>query len=201
MNYTLDLNSLLTIDETGMPKAPTLAQLQDKDIKLLYARDTSKDKIQYLKEVGVIWFLADPKAPAIQEGLSRTEALKKAIENYDLPSNYIPDLLVEKLIKKYHDRKIGVAGEAVESLKKAVHNLTIATNILNERLNEKLSAGISDEDANTIIDFIDKISKRVIDLPNLIKSLNEAEETLRQEEELVKARGGNKVVSSQVEED
>ena len=38
-------------------------------------------------------------------------------------------------------------------------------------------------------------------MPNLIKSLNEAEETLRQEEELVKARGGNKVVSSQVEED
>ena len=38
----------------------------------------------YIKEVGVIYYLGDPKGPCLQEGLSEKEALKKAIENFDL---------------------------------------------------------------------------------------------------------------------
>ena len=41
---TLDIKYLVTIDNTGMPKAPTLEQLLDKDVRLLYTRDTTKDK-------------------------------------------------------------------------------------------------------------------------------------------------------------
>ena len=50
----LVIDKLLTIDDTGMPKAPTLRQLQDKDVLLLWQRDTSKDKHKYIAEVGVI---------------------------------------------------------------------------------------------------------------------------------------------------
>ena len=38
------IEKMLTIDETGMPKAPTIRQLQDKDVALLWQRDTTKDK-------------------------------------------------------------------------------------------------------------------------------------------------------------
>lgn len=197
----IEIDKLLTIDETGMPKAPNIKQLLDKDVRALYLEDTTSDKSMYIKQVGVIYYLADPKGPCIQEGLSRTEALKRAIENYDLPVNYRPSLLVEKLIKRYHDERIGVIGTAVESLQKAIHNVTIAGNILNEQLNNKLSNGCDDEDAMAIIDIMDKLNKKITDLPNLIKSLSEAQQQLQLEEETIRIRGGNNAESSMTEQD
>lgn len=197
----IQIDRLLTIDDTGMPKAPNIKQLLDKDVKALYLRDNTPDKMMYIKEVGVIYYLADPKGPCIQEGLSRQEALKRAIENFDLPVNYRPDLLVEKLIKRYHDERIGVVGTAVESLQKAIHNVTLAGNILNELLNNKLSSGLSDEDATPVIDIMDRLNKKITDLPNLIKSLNEAQQQLQLEEETIRVRGGNNAESSMIEED
>lgn len=197
----IQIDRLLTIDDTGMPKAPNIKQLLDKDVKALYLRDNTPDKIMYIKEVGVIYYLADPKGPCMQEGLSRQEALKRAIENFDLPVNYRPDLLVEKLIKRYHDERIGVVGTAVESLQKAIHNVTLAGNILNELLNNKLSSGLSDEDATSVIDIMDRLNKKITDLPNLIKSLNESQQQLQLEEETIRVRGGNNAESSMIEED
>lgn len=197
----IQIDRLLTIDDTGMPKAPNIKQLLDKDVKALYLRDNTPDKIMYIKEVGVIYYLADPKGPCMQEGLSRQEALKRAIENFDLPVNYRPDLLVEKLIKRYHDERIGIVGTAVESLQKAIHNVTLAGNILNELLNNKLSSGLSDEDATSVIDIMDRLNKKITDLPNLIKSLNEAQQQLQLEEETIRVRGGNNAESSMIEED
>lgn len=197
----LEIDKLITVDATGLPKAPNIKQLFDKDIRRLYERDTSKDKSMYLKEIGVIYYLADPKAPCIQEGLSRNEALQRAIEQFDLPVTYKPDLLVEKLIEKYHNQRIGTAGIAVESLQKTMHNIALASNIINEKLNEKLAEGIDTEAAIVIMDMMDKISKRIQDLPNLIKALNEAQQQLYYEEETTKARGGAKVMSSMIEED
>lgn len=102
----LELDWMLTIDETGMPKAPTLKQLLDRDVSLLYTRDKSPNKEMYVKEVGVIYYLGDPKGPCLQEGLSEKEALKKAIENFDLPKiinliflfgNLLKDIIIKKL--------------------------------------------------------------------------------------------------------
>ena len=76
------IDRLLTIDDTGMPKAPNIKQLLDKDVKALYLRDNTPDKIMYIKEVGVIYYLADPKGPCMQEGLSRQEALKEQLETW-----------------------------------------------------------------------------------------------------------------------
>ena len=73
------IEKMLTIDDTGMPKAPTLRQIQDKDVALLWQRDTTKDKKKYIAEVGVIYYLGDPKSPAKQQGLSDAECLKMAI--------------------------------------------------------------------------------------------------------------------------
>ena len=195
------VDSLLTINKTGMPEAPNLIQLLDKDVKLLYLRDKSKNKEMYIKEVGVIYYLFFFKGPCLSAGLSRSEALQKARENFDLPTTYTPDLLVEKLIKRYHDNQTGIAGQAVEALQKAIHNITISTNIINEQLNDKLQSGLSAEDAGIFIDYMDKINKRITDLPALIASLKKAEEEAAYEEETRTARGGMKVTSSMIEED
>ena len=100
--YKLTIDSLLTINDNGMPVPPTVRQLLDKDIRSLYNRDKTKDKKHYIQECIVIYYLGDPKSPAKQSGLSDAECLKMAIEQADLPSNYLPDSLVLRLIKRYY---------------------------------------------------------------------------------------------------
>jgi hypothetical protein len=196
----LDLDWMLTIDETGMPKAPTVKQLLDKDVALLWTRDKTPDKIQYIKEVGVIYYLGDPKGPCLQEGLSEKESLKRAIENFDLPKDYQPDILVWKLIKRYYNQRVGAAMENVIVLKKGLHNNTLAASKLNELLNEKLNEGASLETAGTIIQLMDSLNKKVSDMPGLLKALQQAEENLLFEQEQTSGRGGEVVLSSMIEE-
>lgn len=196
----LNVDELLTIDSTGMPQAPNIKQLLDKDVQLLYLRDKTKDKSMYIKEVGVIYYLADPKGPCKQEGLSDAEALKKAIDNFDLPKTYQPDLLVWKLIKRYYEEKITIAGAAVETLLRSIHNITLAANKMNQMLTDKLNEELSIEDANTIIGIMDNLNKKTAELPNIMKALNTAKENLLYEEEQSVARGGVTILSSMTEE-
>lgn len=190
------IEKMLTIDETGMPKAPTIRQLQDKDVALLYQRDNTKDKRKYIAEVGVIYYLGDPKSPAKQQGLSDAESLKMAIENYNLPKEYQPDILVKKIIDKYYISNITEAGVALEALKKSIHLISIAADRINEQLNRKLSSVLADEDITPILTIMDAVSKRVIEIPNLTKALGTAYENLRNEEEEQLARGGKQILSS-----
>ena len=196
----LDLDWMLTIDETGMPKAPTIKQLLDRDVALHRTRDKTPDKIQYIKEVGVIYYLGDPKGPCLQEGLSEKESLKRAIENFDLPKDYQPDTLVWKLIKKYYNQRVGAAMENVIVLKKGLHNNTLAASKLNELLNEKLNEGASLETAASIIALMDSLNKKVSDMPGLLKALQQAEENLLFEQESTAGRGGETISSSMIEE-
>lgn len=196
----LDLDWMLTIDETGMPQAPNVKQLLDRDVALLWTRDKTPDKIQYIKEVGVIYYLGDPKGPCLQEGLSEKESLKRAIENFDLPKDYQPDSLVWKLIKRYYNQRVGAAMENVIVLKKGLHNNTLAASKLNELLNEKLNEGASLETAASIINLMDSLNKKVSDMPGLLKALQQAEENLLFEQEQTSGRGGEVVLSSMVEE-
>ena len=196
----LEVDWLLTIDDTGMPQAPNIKQLLDKDVALLWTRDKTPDKIQYIKEVGVIYYLGDPKGPCLQEGLSKKESLKRAIDNFDLPKDYQPDILVWKLIERYYKQKVGAAMENVLVLKQGLHNNTLAASKLNELLNEKLSEGASLETAGTIISLMDSLNKKVSDMPALLKALQQAEENLMFEQESVAGRGGESVTSSMTEE-
>lgn len=200
MAAKLLIDKLLTVDDTGMPKAPDIKQLLDKDVQLLYLRDKTKDKSQYIKEVGVIYYLGDPKGPCKQEGLSDNESIKKAIENYDLPKNYQPDLLVWKLAKRYYNERIGVAGTAVEVLTKSLHNVALAAHRMNEILTDKLNSELSIEEANIIIGIMDNLNKKANELPNIMKALNDAKENLLYEEEQTLARGGVAIMSSMTEE-
>ena len=192
----LNIDKLLTIDDSGMPQAPTLRQLMDKDIALLWQRDTTKDKRKYIAEVGVIYYLGDPKSPAKQQGLTDDEALKMAIDNFNLPENYQPDSLVRKLIDKYYVQNITEAGVALEALHKSIHLVSMAAVKINDMLNRKLSGAISDEDITSILTMMDSVSKRVTEIPALTKALGVAYENLRNEEEEQLARGGKQILSS-----
>lgn len=196
INSHINIDKLLTIDDTGMPQAPTIRQLQDKDVALLWQRDTTKDKRNYIAEVGIIYYLGDPKSPAKQQGLSDEESLKLAIENFNLPKSYKPDSLVKKLIDKYYISNITEAGVALEALQKSIHLVSIAAVRINEQLNKKLTGVLSDEDITPILTMMDAVSKRITEIPSLTKALGTAYENLRNEEEEQLSRGGKKILSS-----
>jgi uncharacterized protein YoxC len=194
----LIIDNLLLIDDNGMPEAPTIRQLIDEDVRALYTRDKSKDKSMYIKECIVIYYLGDPKSPAKQSGLSDAEALKMAIEQAGLPTNYIPNQLVQRLIKRYYNQNIGEAGRVVENLLKTLHNVNITIDTINAILNERLRdrANLTIENIDSLLKLVDAVTEKASDIPKTLKALNEAKENLMYEKESEKARGGNAITSS-----
>ena len=189
--YKLTVDTLITIDDNGMPVAPNVRQLLDKDVRTLYTRDKTKDKSQYIKECIVIYYLGDPKSPARQSGLSDPEALKMAIEQADLEKNYIPDALVLKLIKRYYEENITEAGRVVENILKGLHNINLSISVINSILNEKLNSNISLENMSSVMELMDAVNNQSKNIPSLLKKLEEAKENLMYEKETELSRGGN----------
>lgn len=179
-----------------MPKAPSVRQLLDKDVLALYARDNTPDKRKYLAECGVIYYLGDPKSPTKQKGLSDEECLKEAIDNFNLPRDYVPDALVVKLIRKYYEQNITKAGVTIENLQKALHLTDLVCTKIVDMLNKKLRGELADADVATVLTQVDGLNKRIEDIPKLSKALTLAYENLRDEEETQTARGGVTILSS-----
>ena len=196
MNNKLLIDSLINIDDSGMPQPPKTRQLIDRDVRELYSRDTSKDKQKYIKECIVIYYLGDPKSPAKQNGLSDAEALKMAIEQAGLPADYLPDKLVIRLIKRYYNENITEAGVVVENILKGIHNINLIITNINELLNEQLKTNVTIESVQSIVSMIDIVNKKSAEMPALIKALEEAKQNLMYEKETELSRGGGQVLSS-----
>ena len=190
------IDSLIVIDDNGMPKPPTTRQLIDRDIRELYNRDKTPDKKQYIAEAIVIYYLGDPKSPARQAGLSDPEALKMAIEQAGLDKSYIPDKLVLRLITRYYNENITEAGKVVENILKVIHNINLSIDVINNLLNEKLNGSITLEEVPTVVGLIDSVKKQAGDIPTLLKKLEEAKQNLMYEKETEITRGGQAVLSS-----
>ena len=201
MSNKLLIDSLILLDDSGMPQAPTIRQIVDRDVKELYKRDKSTDKKQYISECIVIYYLGDPKSPARQAGLSEPEALKMAIDQAGLDKGYNPDALVIRLIKRYYDENITEAGRVVENILKGIHNINLSIDVINNILNEKLNTSISLDDVPNILSLIDSVNKKAGELPSMLKRLEEAKQNLMYEKESEVSRGGNLVSSSMNAED
>lgn len=198
---TVTIDSMLVVDDTGMPVPPTIRQLLDRDIRTLYTRDKSKDKKQYIAECIVIYQLGDPKSPARQSGLSEREALKYAIEQAGLNSDYIPDQLVLKLIKRYYDENITEAGRVVENILQTIHNINLGISQINRFLNEKLASPLDGDTIGVILGLVDNVKKQAGDIPSILKKLEESKQNLLYEQQTELSRGGTAVLSSMDAED
>lgn len=195
-NNKLLIDSLLLLDDTGMPQPPTLKQLIDRDVRELYRRDKTKEKKMYIAECIVIYYLGDPKSPAKQSGLSDPEALKMAIEQAGLPKTYIPDVLVLRLIKRYYEENITEAGKVVENILKGVHNINLSIDVINSLLNEKLKSNPTLEEIPVILDMMKRVNEQAGAIPAMLKKLEEAKQNLMYEKETEVSRGGQTVLSS-----
>ena len=198
---TVTIDSMLVVDDTGMPVPPTIRQLLDRDIRSLYTRDKSKDKKQYIAECIVIYQLGDPKSPARQSGLSEKEALTYAIEQAGLDKTYIPDSLVLRLIKRYKDENLTEAGRVVENILQTIHNINLGISQINRFLNEKLASPLDGDTIGTILGLVDNVKKQAGDIPSILKKLEESKQNLLYEQQTELSRGGTAVLSSMDAED
>lgn len=201
MPKIITIDSMLVVDDSGMPVPPTVRQLLDKDIRTLYSRDKSADKRQYIAEAIIIYQLGDPKSPARQSGLSEAEALRYAIEQAGLSKDYIPDQLVLRLIKRYYDENITEAGRVVENILQTIHNINLGIGQINRYLNEKLATPLDGDVIGVILSLVDSVKKQAGDIPSILKKLEEAKQNLMYEQETELSRGGNAVLSSMDAED
>lgn len=199
---TITVDSLLVVDDTGMPQPPGIRQLLDRDIRTLYTRDKSPDKKQYIAEAIVIYQLGDPKSPARQSGLSEREALTFAKEQAGLPENYMPDSLVIRLIKRYENENLTEAGRVVENILQTIHNVNLLISHLNKYFNDQLAKPtLSGEELSVMFGNIAAVKKEAGDIPSILKKLEEAKQNLMYEQETELSRGGNAVLSSMDAED
>ena len=197
----ITIDSLLVVDDTGMPQPPGVQQLLDRDIRTLYTRDKSPDKKQYIAEAIIIYQLGDPKSPARQSGLSEREALQYAIEQAGLDKKYIPDSLVLRLIKRYYEENITEAGRVVENILQTIHNINLAINQINRWLSEQLAQPMTGETLAVMMNNIALVKKEAGDIPSILKKLEEAKQNLMYEQETELSRGGSAVLSSMDAED
>ena len=178
---TITIDSLLVVDDTGMPKAPEIRQLLDRDIRTLYSRD---------------------KSPARQSGLSEREALAYAIEQAGLDKSYMPDSLVLRLIKRYENENLTEAGRVVENILQTIHNVNLLISHLNKYFNDQLAKPtLSGEELSVMFTNIAAVKKEAGDIPSILKKLEEAKQNLMYEQETELSRGGNAVLSSMDAED
>ena len=198
---TVTIDSMLVVDDTGMPVPPTIRQLLDRDIRTLYTRDKSKDKKQYIAECIVIYQLGDPKSPARQSGLSEKEALKYAIEQAGLDKTYMPDSLVLRLINRYKAENLTEAGRVVENILQTIHNINLGISQINRFLNEKLASPLDGDTIGVILGLVDNVKKQAGDIPSILKKLEEAKQNLLYEQQTELSRGGTAVLSSMDAED
>ena len=198
---TVTIDSMLVVDDTGMPVPPTIRQLLDRDIRSLYTRDKTKDKKQYIAECIIIYQLGDPKSPARQSGLSEKEALKYAIEQAGLDNTYMPDSLVLRLIKRYKAENLTEAGRVVENILQTIHNINLGISQINRFLNEKLASPLDGDTIGVILGLVDNVKKQAGDIPSILKKLEEAKQNLLYEQQTELSRGGGAVLSSMDAED
>ena len=192
----ITIDSLLVINNDGIPVAPTIRQLIDKDIRELYTRDKTKDKSRYIAECIVIYYLGDPKSAVNQAGLSLKEGLSQACDDAGLPRDYVPDELVIKLIDRYKEENLTEAGKLINNIISVIHNMNIMISNINELINDKLQTSLTIDDINSYTSLIDTVKKQAIDLPNIVSKLREAKERLVNEEEESLARGGSSILNS-----
>lgn len=191
-----DIPSLLSISIDGTIQFPNIRALLDKDMRVLYTKDKSEKKEVFMKELGVVYYLGDPTSPANERGLQFNEALKLAIENFDLPKDYTCDATVMRLVDKVYNEKITEAGKTILLIKKALHTETLMADKLQNLLTELIQGAVTQEDISTAADHAKTINEIVTRIPALLSSLDKAYENLIREKETSLARGKTEITSS-----
>lgn len=136
-----------------------------KPFRKLWQRDRSKSKDKALQELGVCYFMEDPRSD-YQYIIDRDSRLNAIIEGEGLPSNWKPDKDVEEAMKLY------------ASFKTTSALLLEDTRTMVDNYREKLK---SLDFENLEVKEIKDLGAIIKQVPAMIKDLDEAEKALTRE--------------------
>ena len=161
---------------------PTEECFMIKPIRELYNKDTSKNKEMFMKQLSIIYFMADPRS-SYNYILDLDERFETIKEQEGLPKSFKIDKQLDSAIECYKQHTITASSLLLESTKIAV---------------EKVRNFLKDIDLNKVdekgkpIYTINSVTMAIKQIPQLAKDLSEAERAVAKEiEEVGRARGGN----------
>lgn len=149
-------------------------------IRKLFNKDRTKNKDNFLTQMSVLFFYADPRSSYsyITDDALRLQAI---IEQEGLPSNYKLDKEMEALVTLYKKMTTTTSLLLLEDTRTAIDK--VREFLRNIDLDERNNSGMPVYSVATVTTTISKI-------PQLIKDLNEAEKTVTREiEEAGRTRG------------
>ena len=141
-----------------------------------------------------VWNMADYRSLGIQHGYSQKELNEYAIKQANLPSNFIPTVVMTNAIAMYNELQDDVIEEQFKYIKQVHHNTARMLQLLNTSLDGLLKkTKLTSSEMDDLIEIQTRVNKIADDLPKRIKSLRELEAVV------VANRASKKVLRGQKE--
>lgn len=147
--------------------------------------DKSKDKSIAMLELGVIYFMSDPRSDYSWIE-NEDEKLKAIIEQEGLPEKWKPSKLVLEAIKVYKELSATTSSLLLEDTK-------IAINKVRKFLRDLDLSEVDDKGKPKYT--VNSITAAIRDIPRLVRELSEAEKAVSKEIDEQSRRKGNKTKS------
>lgn len=141
--------------------------------KKLLDNDKSKDKEVAMKELAFVWFMSDIKS-TYNYILNEKDKQEEIIKDLQLPKTWKRNKDVDNAIIFYKDRSKTVSSTILEN------SLFIANTLSNKM--KKIVTESEENDTELSIKDIESISKGLTQMPNIVKSLQQLEQTVLKEQ-------------------
>lgn len=191
-----------------VPKVDTELLMLYKEFRELF--DTRKSKMQFNKEMLLIWYCVNVKSPGIKQGLSEKDLLETGCELVELEEWKADDTFTIALAKyKEIHESVTLSVRICKSLYRAFSNTDKIINTLSDIVEDKLEKLKVNDGANELtatMNLIISSQKDLLtmakDIPKQIESLKEAEAKVIADDELIEneLRGGGKIRNSMMPE-
>lgn len=167
--------------------------LQYPALRVIYARDDSKDKEFAYKEFRFIHFMSDRKGYIVKSGMNKQEAVKFATENSGLNELYKPDKEVWEAIEFIKKNlNLTTVEDLISSTIKGLKLSGRVIKVLTEGLEEILAREVDKKDLITCEETLKKLIEISNDIPDRIEALGELNEKWdKMEKGVTSIRGGH----------
>jgi len=191
-----------------IPKVDTELLMLYEEFRELF--NTRKSKMQFNKEMLLIWYCVNVKSPGVKQGLNDKDLLVVGAEVLEL-EDWVADDTFKVAMNKYKEihENVTLSVRICKSLYRAFSNTDKIINTLSdivedklEKLNVKEGATELTATMNLIISSQKDLLIMAKDIPKQIESLKEAEAKVIADDELIEneLRGGGKIRSSMMPE-
>ena len=142
-------------------------------------------KYYAFKEFKYLYFVCSNDAYPRLKGLSEKETHRFALEQAELPDNYLPDIIMQEAMDFFVDSNSSPAQEYITELLATINNSTKIVRFLRTKIDNVLSeleTNFDDKKVSEIYSLQRDLLNMSSDIPKVVRGLGEALENLKKEE-------------------